>query len=153
MVGEVARICQLPSDVAAQIKSAASIPSLDEAVLGLVKNSLDARARKINVRVDYVRGCCSAEDDGDGIAPREFSLDGGLGRSHCWCHPFFVPSYKLSFSSKTPPSSGAPNKHTATTVLFSHLSLRFLFCPLPHTIELSIQALQSHFTIQGPLSA
>ena len=70
----------LPADVAAQIKSSTSIPSLPRAVLGLVKNSLDAGASKIELSVDFGRGSCSIEDDGLGILPAEFECSGGLGK-------------------------------------------------------------------------
>lgn len=76
-------IKQLPSDVVAQIKSSIAITSLNSVVLGLVKNSLDARSSKINISVDYRKGNCSVEDNGLGIAPAEFLVDGALGKLHC----------------------------------------------------------------------
>ena len=97
MVAEVARIYRLPPTIAAQVKSSASIPCLDATVLGLFKNSLDAGARKIDVRVDYARGCCIVEDDGDGIAPCEFLPDGGLGQSHCLSCLIFTHGPGLNF--------------------------------------------------------
>ena len=80
MLDGTARILPLPTEVAAQIKSATAISSLDHAVLGLLENSLDAGARKIDISVDLLRGACTVEDDGHGIAPAEFSDNGGLGK-------------------------------------------------------------------------
>lgn len=73
----------LPGDVVAQIKSSTAVTSLNGAVCGLLQNSLDASASRINISVDYSRGNCSVEDDGDGIAPESFREDGGLGKLHC----------------------------------------------------------------------
>ncbi|KAL2264231.1 hypothetical protein VTK26DRAFT_63 [Humicola hyalothermophila] len=72
----------LPADVAAQIRSSAVITSLNDAVWGLVQNSLDAGASKISISVDYGRGNCSVEDDGLGITPSSFQEGGGLGQLH-----------------------------------------------------------------------
>lgn len=73
----------LPADVVAQIKSSVVITSLNNVICGLIKNSLDAEATKINLSVDYSRGNCSVEDNGLGIPPSEFRDDGGLGQLHC----------------------------------------------------------------------
>lgn len=83
----------LPGDVVAQIKSSVVITSLNNVICGLVRNSLDAEATKINVAVDYSRGNCSTEDNGIGIPPSEFKEDGGLGQLHCRCRvlPFISP--------------------------------------------------------------
>ncbi|ORY09378.1 hypothetical protein BCR34DRAFT_568551 [Clohesyomyces aquaticus] len=75
-------IVPLPPDVVAQIKSSTAVTSLTGVVLGLVKNALDANARKVEVTVDFGRGGCSVEDDGVGIAPVEFREDGGLGKPY-----------------------------------------------------------------------
>jgi DNA mismatch repair protein MLH3 len=75
----------LPRDVVAQIKSSAVITSLNRVVCGLLQNSLDAGASRINISVDYSRGNCSAEDNGVGIAPASFQDDGGLGKPYCEC--------------------------------------------------------------------
>ena len=77
-----APIRPLPAEVAAQIKSSTAIPSLSSAVLGLVTNSLDAEARKVDIIVDFGRGSCVVEDDGYGIAPSEFGENGGLGKTY-----------------------------------------------------------------------
>ena len=75
-------ILPLPPEVAAQIKSSTAIPSLRSIVLGLIANSLDAKAHKIDVNVDFRRGAASVEDDGHGIPPNEFAEAGGLGKPH-----------------------------------------------------------------------
>lgn len=81
----------LPGDVVAQIKSSVVITSLNNVICGLIKNSLDAAATRINVSIDYLRGNCSVEDNGNGIPPSEFNDDGGLGQLHCkGFHPFHV---------------------------------------------------------------
>lgn len=77
----------LPGDVVAQIKSSVVITSLNNVTCGLITNALDAEATKINVTVDFTRGNCSIEDNGNGIAPSEFKEDGGLGQLHCMSVP------------------------------------------------------------------
>lgn len=72
----------LPSDVAAKIKSSTSITHLTGVIVELVKNSLDAHSHTVFVTVDFARGSCVVEDDGDGIAPAEFQSHGGLGKAH-----------------------------------------------------------------------
>ncbi|CBF77674.1 hypothetical protein AN4365.2 [Aspergillus nidulans FGSC A4] len=72
----------LPQDVAAKIRSSTLITHLNGVVLELVKNALDANAQCIFVTVDYRRGGCVVEDDGEGIAPAEFEPGGGLGKAH-----------------------------------------------------------------------
>lgn len=75
-------ILPLPPEVAAQIKSSITITSLSIVVLGLLANSLDAHARRVDINVDLRRGAASVEDDGIGIPPQEFGEDGGLGKSY-----------------------------------------------------------------------
>ncbi|KAJ4311860.1 DNA mismatch repair protein [Neodidymelliopsis sp. IMI 364377] len=76
-------IQRLPEEVVAQIKSSTAIVSLNGVVVELLKNSLDARASKIDATVDFARGSCTVEDNGLGIAPAEFGEDGGLGKLYC----------------------------------------------------------------------
>ncbi|KAL3450838.1 hypothetical protein BJX65DRAFT_252599 [Aspergillus insuetus] len=76
------KIQPLPCEVVGKIKSSTSITHLNGVVAELVKNSLDAKAQSIFVTVDYRRGGCVVEDDGDGILPAEFAPDGGLGKIH-----------------------------------------------------------------------
>jgi len=82
MAQDTAKIRPLPAAVAAQIHSSVVIPSLSYGILGLVSNSLDARATKITISVDFGRGACSVEDDGCGITPKDFAADGGLGKRY-----------------------------------------------------------------------
>ncbi|KAL8987258.1 MAG: hypothetical protein Q9177_003514 [Variospora cf. flavescens] len=76
-----AAIQRLPEEVAAQIKSSATLTSLEDVIVGLLKNSLDAGSRRIDISVDFSRGACTVEDDGCGISPEEFLETGGLGKA------------------------------------------------------------------------
>lgn len=89
-------IRSLPDEVVAQIKSSTAIVSLVGVVLELLKNSLDAKATKIDVTVDFARGDCTVEDDGLGIAPSEFREDGGLGKLYSMCTLCFNGKYTNS---------------------------------------------------------
>lgn len=82
MSSQDARILPLGPDVVAKLKSSTSIIHLNGVIVELVKNALDADAHSIAVTVDFQRGGCVVEDDGDGIAPGEFEVDGGLGKPH-----------------------------------------------------------------------
>lgn len=82
------RIRELPQSVADKIKSSISITHLDDVVLELLQNALDAGARTVHLTVDFRRGGCLVEDDGDGILAAEFASDGGLAKAHrklCVC--------------------------------------------------------------------
>ena len=81
MPNTIPSILPLPPEVAAQIKSSTTINSLATVVLGLLANSLDADARRVDINVDLRRGAASLEDDGNGIPPKEFGENGGLGKS------------------------------------------------------------------------
>ena len=70
----------LPGDVIAQIKSSTTITSLNGVILELLKNSLDAGSTKVEISVDHGRGGCVVEDNGLGIMPSEFGVNGGLGK-------------------------------------------------------------------------
>jgi DNA mismatch repair protein MLH3 len=72
----------LPADVIAQIKSSIAITNLNTVICELFKNSLDAKATKVDIIVDYRRGGCIVEDNGLGILPLEFGDGGGLGKLH-----------------------------------------------------------------------
>jgi DNA mismatch repair protein MLH3 len=76
-------ILPLPAEIIAQIKSSATITSLNGVVLSLLSNSLDAGAVKVEIDVDPRRGGCTVEDNGAGISPVEFREDGGLGKMYC----------------------------------------------------------------------
>jgi len=97
-------IKRLPDDAIAQIKSSATVTSLNGAVSGLICNSLDSGATRITVSVDYGRGSCTVEDDGMGILPAEFRLGGSLGKLHCECLrvSIFIRSVWLIFDNKIP---------------------------------------------------
>lgn len=77
-----ARILPLGPDVVAKLKSSTSIIHLNGVIVELVKNALDADAHSIAVTVDFQRGGCIVEDDGEGISPGEFEVGGGLGKAH-----------------------------------------------------------------------
>ncbi|RYP88197.1 hypothetical protein DL769_000295 [Monosporascus sp. CRB-8-3] len=100
-VGSAMSIQRLPKEVIGQIKSSTTITSLNGVVCGLVKNSLDAEATKIAVSVDYARGNCSVEDNGLGIPPAEFKLDGDLGKLHSRHTPSPPELRVLSFNHGT----------------------------------------------------
>ncbi|KAJ2998727.1 hypothetical protein NUW58_g232 [Xylaria curta] len=99
----------LPDSVIAQIKSSATITTLNGVVCGLFRNSLDSGASRVTISIDYVRGNCSVEDDGLGILPAEFQSSGGLG--------------KLHFTSKYPAHEGTHGKHGAFLASLASLSL------------------------------
>ncbi len=73
----------VPVEAQLQLKSSIALNSLNDAILGLIKNALDAHAQKIHVSLDFVRGNCCVEDDGVGIPAAEFEVGGGLGLMHC----------------------------------------------------------------------
>jgi DNA mismatch repair protein MLH3 len=75
-------ILPLPTEVITQIKSSIAVTSLNAVAIELLKNSLDAQSRKIEIIIEYCRGNCLVEDDGLGIPPSEFKESGGLGKLH-----------------------------------------------------------------------
>ncbi|RSL63321.1 hypothetical protein CEP51_013332 [Fusarium floridanum] len=102
-------IRQLPQDVVDKIKSSVNITSLNGVACGLLANSLDAGAFKVNISIDYSRGNCTVEDDGLGIPPDEFKDAGGLG--------------KLHHTSKFPSRSSIHGKHGNFLASLATLSL------------------------------
>ncbi|KAH8428817.1 putative DNA mismatch repair protein (Mlh3) [Aspergillus melleus] len=82
MSGNEQKIQSLPSEVVAKLKSSTSITHLNGVVVELVKNALDANAHTVYVTIDFQRGGCVVDDDGDGIPPTEFESDGGLGKPY-----------------------------------------------------------------------
>lgn len=87
------KIQPLPSDVVAKINSSTSITHLNGVIVELVKNSLDANASSVFVTVDFQRGSCIVEDDGDGIPPAEFEPTGGLGKAHRMSSTILISYY------------------------------------------------------------
>ena len=77
-----ARILPLPPDAVSQIRSSKHITTLQGVAFALLENSLDAGAVKIELCLDFPRGSCSVEDDGEGVLPSEFLEEGGLGRMY-----------------------------------------------------------------------
>ena len=82
MSNKTPSILPLPPEVAAQIKSSTTINCLSTVVLGLLANSLDADARRVDINVDLGRGAATVEDNGNGIPPKEFGEHGGLGKPY-----------------------------------------------------------------------
>jgi DNA mismatch repair protein MLH3 len=72
----------LPIEAQLQLKSSVALNSLNDAIIGLLKNSLDAQAQTVRVEVDFFKGSCCVEDDGVGIRGAEFEAQGGLGLMH-----------------------------------------------------------------------
>lgn len=99
----------LPEDVVGKIRSSSTITSLNGVVCGLLKNSLDAGATKVNVYVEHGRGNCTVEDNGLGIAPADFAENGGLGKSF--------------YSSKFPAQQGLHGRQGTFLASLSTLSL------------------------------
>ncbi|KAL6864467.1 hypothetical protein J3F83DRAFT_741905, partial [Trichoderma novae-zelandiae] len=99
----------LPEDVVGKIRSSSTITSLNGVVCGLLKNSLDAGATKVNILVEYGRGNCIVEDNGLGIVPGDFSEDGGLGKSY--------------YTSKFPPQRGLHGRQGTFLASLASLSL------------------------------
>lgn len=73
-------IRRLPCDAIEKIASSSTVVSLNGAICGLVKNSLDAGARRVNSTLDYARGNCIVEDDGEGISAEEFETHRNLAK-------------------------------------------------------------------------
>ncbi|KAI1118065.1 hypothetical protein F5Y14DRAFT_400980 [Nemania sp. NC0429] len=118
----------LPDSVVSQIKSSTTITSLNSAVCGLFRNSLDSGATKVTISVEYIRGNCSVEDDGAGILPAEFKPGGGLG--------------KLYFTSKYPVNEALHG--TYGTFIASLGSLSLLSITSHHSSYHSHNSIQIH---------
>jgi DNA mismatch repair protein MLH3 len=73
-------ILPLAPDAISQIHSSKHITSLQHVVWSLLENSLDADATKVDITIDFSRGCCAVEDNGTGIPFAEFEERGGLGK-------------------------------------------------------------------------
>jgi len=77
------RILPLKIEDIAQIKSSINITTLEDAILGLFCNALDAEATKIEIDVQADRGSCTVTDNGFGIPEHEFMAEGGLLKVYC----------------------------------------------------------------------
>lgn len=117
----------LPEDVVGKIRSSSTITSLNGVVCGLLKNSLDAGATKVNIYVEYGRGNCIVEDNGLGIVPGDFADDGGLGKSYCMELFLSCPdrdtNYLCQVTSKFPPQHGLYGRQGTFLSSLSALSL------------------------------
>ncbi|OKL59053.1 hypothetical protein UA08_05749 [Talaromyces atroroseus] len=82
MAEDDAPILPLPPEVAKKVQSSVRITNLNEVVVELIKNALDADAGSLNITIDYRRGGCIVEDDGYGLPAAEFQAGSGLCRAH-----------------------------------------------------------------------
>lgn len=71
----------LESFCAIQIEASTTIPDFNTVIEGLLCNSLDAGATRIDLVVDHARAACSVEDNGEGIGIIQFREDSRLGKS------------------------------------------------------------------------
>lgn len=126
----------LPVELQLRIKSSLIITSLNDAVVGLIKNSLDAQAQTVHVEVDFARGNCVVEDDGAGIPAAEFEASGGLGLMHCE-RKLWQWSDKIADSSKT-------LLNTQATATVMDIMDGFLPLCLPCAFSASLQG-RSHY--------
>lgn len=148
----MSRILPLPPDAISQIHSSKHITSLQGVVLALLENSLDAGASKVEISVDFRRGGCSIEDNGQGILLAEFLEDGGLGHLyHTSKHDTPIPG-ELHGSTGTYLASLAAlslisvtSRHMAhdehATLTFHHgkVAARHVPAPLGHELLMSTQ--------------
>lgn len=63
-----------------KIRYSVQVLSLNDVVLELIKNALDAQAHNVKIALNYTHGFCSVLDDGHGISAKEFEENGGLGK-------------------------------------------------------------------------
>lgn len=75
----------LPLEMETQTKLASSVRllSLNQVIMGLLENALDARSRTIRITLNYSWGFCSVQDDGVGIDKQEFEVDRYLATPYC----------------------------------------------------------------------
>ncbi|KAI9671871.1 MAG: DNA mismatch repair protein [Alyxoria varia] len=114
-VPPISRIVPLPDSVAAKVKGSTRIIDLADVVVGLLKNSLDAQAQTVDVVVSFAGGSCTIEDDGTGIALREFRDDGGLLK------PFTQNGQIVSRLTPAPPHHELTASKHGTIVLVRNL--------------------------------
>ncbi|CAK7564502.1 MAG: DNA mismatch repair protein [Sporothrix epigloea] len=130
-------IQRLPGAAAAKLKSSTIVASLNEATLGLLRNSLDAGASYVTVQVNYDCGGCLVEDNGSGIPAAEFLPGGSLGELHC--------------TSKYPPKQGIHGRYGAHLASTAALSLLTILSRCSHGAESTLtihngQVLRRHTT-------
>ncbi|PYH41850.1 putative DNA mismatch repair protein (Mlh3) [Aspergillus saccharolyticus JOP 1030-1] len=139
------RIQPLPPAVVAKIKSSTTITSLKGVIIDLVKNALDANAQTVYITVDFPRGGCIVEDDGDGIPPFEFDSNGGLGKAHHTsrlCPARYMYGHRGSFLSSLSALSilTITSRHlghdTTNTLVFHHATPILRLTPAPSYHEL-----------------
>ncbi|OAR00030.1 hypothetical protein LLEC1_00477 [Akanthomyces lecanii] len=120
-------IRRLPCDVIDKIASSSTIVSLNGAVGGLVRNSLDAGAHRVSITLDYARGNCIVEDDGEGISKEEFETNRNLAKPNCMCSE--QPVTDVTFTSailgtsRFPHSSSYHGRHGNFLASLAALSL------------------------------
>ncbi|KAI4172239.1 MAG: hypothetical protein LQ343_003674 [Gyalolechia ehrenbergii] len=137
----------LPQEVAAQIKSSRTISSLEHVTIGLVQNSMDAGATRIDVSVDFARGACTVEDDGWGISPEEFLDDGGLGKAYRTYDPGIWVRSLLMWSVDTSKLNSRNNVHGGEgTFLASLAATAILTITSHHYANRSAATLIYHHT-------
>ncbi|PKY01915.1 hypothetical protein P168DRAFT_240632 [Aspergillus campestris IBT 28561] len=134
------RIKPLPPEAVAKIKSSTSVTNLNDVIVELVKNALDANARTVFVTVDFQRGGCVVDDDGDGIPPGEFEAHGGLMKAHhtsrfdaskmVYGHRGLFLASLSSLSLLTVTSRNVRHS-TTNTVVFHHATPVARLCPAP----------------------
>jgi hypothetical protein len=77
------RIEPLSNDLGYQISSSSHITSPEQVIEGLLRNALDAEARKVVIEANLVKGQITVRDNGHGIEPFEFSVQGHLAKDNC----------------------------------------------------------------------
>ncbi|KAE8145399.1 hypothetical protein BDV25DRAFT_164783 [Aspergillus avenaceus] len=149
------RIEPLPSDVVSKLKSSTSITHLNGVIVELVKNALDANAHTIYVTVDYRRGGCKVDDDGDGILPTEFEPTGGLGKAHHTSKRQSIDMYgrkglflaSLSSLSLLTVTSRHIHHQNANTITFHHSAPVARLIPTPMQQELRFSCHGTRVTV------
>ncbi|KAF2142522.1 uncharacterized protein K452DRAFT_226518 [Aplosporella prunicola CBS 121167] len=147
----------LPPHVVAQIKSSTAITDLTAVVLGLLLNSLDAGAARIDVAIDTRRGGCVVEDDGSGILPAEFREAGGLGKPYSTSkHQSSLPVHgrngtflaSLGASSLLTITSHHSLHRSHNTIVVHRSQVISRLLPAPHQQELALHDHGTRVTVR-----
>ena len=93
LLPSASRIVQLPPDVAAQVRSSIAITTLQDVIVQLLCNSIDAHSTLVDIEIDSSRGSCVVEDNGVGIATAEFGPGGSLGKPFRESNDIYLTSY------------------------------------------------------------